>query len=194
LAIARGARLDLVDFRSIELKLRGRNQFHQLFGPKRSEDRSCNCGISQNPRNRKLRGCATMSSTDLFQEPHQLQIVRKPRFLEIAIAAPPIVGRQSSDSLARHRAGEQSGSHRRVSDYADLLAGGEGQYLGCHLAPDQRIRRLERSDRRNGFRAAHLLNVEFETPMFRTFPSFLSFARVAHPSSISASGIGQWIC
>ncbi len=35
--------------------------------------------------------------------------------------------------------------------------------------------------------------LKFETPMLRTLPAFLSEARVAQPSSISRSGLGQWI-
>ena len=35
--------------------------------------------------------------------------------------------------------------------------------------------------------------LKFETPMCRTRPCSLSSAKVAQPSSMSSSGIGQWI-
>ena len=85
---------------------------------------------------------------------------RELRLLEaLAVLAPVVLG-QALDPLARHRAGQQAGAHRRVDDHADPLALGEGQDLLLDLARDQRVRRLQRLDRRDLLDPPQLLDVE----------------------------------
>ena len=90
----------------------------------------------------------------------QFQIARQQRLLEIRRALPEVVGRHRGDALARHRAAEQAGLHRRVNDHPDIVGLRVRQDLFLDLRRNDRIRRLQRRDRRDGLRAPHLVHVE----------------------------------
>ena len=89
---------------------------------------------------------------------------RELRLLKARAVPAPVVLGQALDALPGHRAGQQARAHRRIGDHPDALAFGERQDLVLDLAGDQRVRRLQRLDRRDLLDPPQLADVEVGNP------------------------------
>src|SRR5436190_20266972 len=85
----------------------------------------------------------------------------------------PIVVRQSCNSLAAHRTGQQSRSHRRIADDANPLPRCERQDLVLDLAMEQRISRLQRRKWGNRSCPVHLSDAEIGNADIADLPLLL---------------------
>src|SRR4029077_9368698 len=102
----------------------------------------------------------------------------------------PAILREPDRALARHRAGQETGSHRRINDHPNSLTQAVGQKFVFDLAMYQRIPRLQRSNWSNGLGALQLLDIA----VGESNPTYLAFALQVgerEPSLFQRGGV--WI-
>src|SRR6266496_5685882 len=80
--------------------------------------------------------------------------------MELDVATPPIAVGEFGRAFPRHCTGQQPGCHGRIDNHAKSVRPTIRQNLLFDFAADQRIRRLQRSDRSDRLRPAHFLDVE----------------------------------
>lgn len=76
------------------------------------------------------------------------------------------------DPIPRHGSREQPGRHWRINNDADLMLLDEWENLFFDLPGHDGIRRLQRSNRRNGLSSPHLRHAEVGNPNVPDFPFF----------------------
>ena len=131
--------------------------------------------MPQHPGDGHFAWPAAMARAHLAEPLDQFEVLGKTRLLEFLIAASEVIGRQLGCAFAGHRAGEQSGSHGGVSNHADTSPLAVRKNFLFNLAANQRIRRLQRGDRRNFPGALHLRHVKVRHANPADHSRFLEF-------------------
>src|ERR1700730_288256 len=101
-----------------------------------ADDRAGHGRISKGPRDRNLTGRTLNPFADFSQTLNQREILRQPRLLKLDVATAPIAFRKICRSVARHRAGQQSGRHWRIDNHADSLRSTISKNLLLYLTVD----------------------------------------------------------
>src|SRR6185503_4306360 len=140
----------------VELEVGRRQDRLDLIGPPEAHDRAVHGRVAKRPRDRHRTRRGAVALSDALQPLDELEAPREVRLPEALAAPAPVVVRQPLDPLARHLPGQHPGGHRRVDDHADPLALAERQDLVLDLTVEQRVRRLQRLDRRDRLGAAQL--------------------------------------
>ncbi len=82
-----------------------------LIGFAEADDGGGDGGVVESPGEGDFTGCFAVGLTDFGEEIDEGEIAGEVGFLEIFIAAAPVVGGEMEGAFASHFAGEQSGAH-----------------------------------------------------------------------------------
>src|SRR6267142_606214 len=157
--LGRGGAFDFSDILRGQLDFAGAHDFFGLLSIARSDDGAGDGGKAQGPGDGDRAWNGLVTRGDFFQALDEFKVFGKARLAKFRVVPAPIVFRELGDALAGHCAGEQAGCHWRVDDHTDAAAFTMRQDFIFDLAPNQRVRRLERSDRSDFLAALKLRSI-----------------------------------